>query len=108
LSDSVYESSGTFTWDQDGRSIILEPSGETEQERWLVGENQLVKLDNKGNRITISKMISTQMACPDMEIDTQFLKVLQIADNYYLIRDALVLNKARMAPLARFQAVYME
>lgn len=87
-SDSVYESSGTFTWDRDGRSIILEPSGKTEQERWLVGENQLIKLDINGNRITGD--------------------LAQIADNYYLKRDTLILNKARMAPLARFQAVYME
>jgi copper homeostasis protein (lipoprotein) len=62
-----------------------------------------------GGRITMSQMISTMMACPDMETESQFFKVLAKADNYVVVGDTtLVLNKARMAPLARFRVVYLK
>lgn len=61
-----------------------------------------------GNRISFSQMASTMMMCPNMEIEQQFNEVLQQVDNYNLNGDTLVLNKARMAPLARFEAVYMK
>jgi copper homeostasis protein (lipoprotein) len=61
-----------------------------------------------GNRITLSGLGSTFMACQSMEIESQFLKVLQMADNYNLTGDTLVLNKGRMAPFARLKAVYMK
>ncbi|HEX5154837.1 MAG TPA: copper resistance protein NlpE N-terminal domain-containing protein [Parafilimonas sp.] len=60
------------------------------------------------NGINLSQLISTQMACANMEIETLFHKALQSADNYYINSDTLVLNKARMAPLARFIAVYLK
>lgn len=60
------------------------------------------------NRISFSKMITTQMACPKMDIESEFLKALNAADNYNLNGDDLILNKARMAPLARFKTVYMK
>lgn len=64
---------------------------------------------NDVNRIKLSQAISTQMACPNnMEIESQFLNILTMADNYNIVGDMLVLNKARMAPLARFKTVYME
>ena len=46
------------------------------------------------------------MACPDMSMENQFIEVLGRADNYSILGDKLSLNKARMAPLARFEAVY--
>jgi heat shock protein HslJ len=55
-----------------------------------------------GNRIAISKLAATLMACANMETEPAFFKVIEMADNYVLVRDSLVLNKARMAPLARF------
>jgi len=58
-----------------------------------------------GNRIRFSQVISTMMACDHLDIENQFLKVLQTADNYNLVENQLVLNRARMAPLARFEAV---
>ncbi len=61
-----------------------------------------------GNRIRFTKMAGTLMACPNMEIEDQLRKVLEMADNYNLDGDKLVLNKARMAPLARFEAVYLK
>ncbi|MHA4846688.1 copper resistance protein NlpE N-terminal domain-containing protein [Flavitalea antarctica] len=63
------------------------------------------ELDSR-NKITMSKAIVTQMACTNMEIESQLLRVLQMADNYILNADTLILNKARMAPLARFKVVY--
>jgi heat shock protein HslJ len=61
----------------------------------------------EGNRIKFSKMASTLMACRDMTTEQQFMKVLETADNYNLTETTLVLNKARMAPLARFEVVYL-
>lgn len=60
------------------------------------------------NRIKVSNLISTQMACPALDVENNFTKALQAADNYYVKGDTLILNKARMAPLARFVAVYMK
>ncbi len=48
-------------------------------------------------------MASTLMACPDMELEREFMKVLYTADNYNFDGKTIVLNKARMAPLARFE-----
>jgi heat shock protein HslJ len=62
----------------------------------------------EGNRITISKLAVTQMACPALDTETEFLKALGTADNYVLRGDTLTLNKAKMAPVARFEAVYMK
>lgn len=58
----------------------------------------------EGNRITFSKMMGTMMACADMETETQFLKLMQTVDNYTLNGNNLQLNKARMAPLLKFEA----
>ncbi|SEA27342.1 META domain-containing protein [Arachidicoccus rhizosphaerae] len=60
-----------------------------------------------GNRILFSKMISTMMACSDLALEKQFMQVLNKADNYSQHGDTLYLNKARMAPLAQFVAVYL-
>jgi len=59
------------------------------------------------DRIHFSQMAVTQMMCIDMSIETKLLKVFELADSYYLKGDTLILNRARMAPLARFEAVYM-
>jgi len=60
-----------------------------------------------GNRISFSSMISTMMACEDMSIENALHKALGTADNYSInaTKDTLSLNKARMAPLARFAKV---
>ncbi len=58
----------------------------------------------EGNGIRFSDLFSTRMACPKMEMEYQFINVLEMADSYTLTvsGDTLSLNKARMAPLARF------
>jgi heat shock protein HslJ len=55
-----------------------------------------------GNRIKFGNAGSTMMACPDMELQNKFMKVLETADNYSVADTVLSLNKARMAPLAKF------
>ena len=59
-------------------------------------------------RISFSKLGNTSMMCINMDVETEFLQVLNTADNYNLNGDQLVLNRARMAPLARFEAVSAE
>jgi len=58
-----------------------------------------------GDRIRFSGVAATMMACPDMTIESGFMKAINTADNYHLDGQKLVLNRARMAPLARFEAV---
>jgi heat shock protein HslJ len=56
-------------------------------------------------RIRFSAGMSTKMACENMEIENGLTKALMAADNYSIDGDNLSLNKARMAPLARFKAL---
>lgn len=66
------------------------------------------KYEFKGRlQIHFSQILSTKMACPDLKIEQEFMKALGTADNYSQRGDTLYLNKARMAPLAKFEAVYM-
>lgn len=60
----------------------------------------------EGNRIEFSQVMSTQMACPSMELENLVGNILPTLDNY-VINDAgeLVITKARMAPVLRFKAV---
>jgi heat shock protein HslJ len=60
------------------------------------------------NRIRFSPMMSTMMACQDMEVETQLGEVLSKADGYILQGDKLQLIKGRMAPLAQFTNVVMK
>ncbi len=57
----------------------------------------------EGNRIRIGPVASTMMACPDMENEARFNEVLERVDNYTIADGVLSLNKARMAPMARFR-----
>ncbi|MCH6201888.1 copper resistance protein NlpE N-terminal domain-containing protein [Aquiflexum sp. LQ15W] len=54
------------------------------------------------NQITFGNIASTMMACPEMEMEKTFLEILREADNYSVTDSTLSLNKAKMAPLARF------
>ena len=56
-------------------------------------------------RIKFSKVFSTQMACADMETESELVKVLEVTDNYSYDGKTLTLNKARMAPLAEFHII---
>lgn len=57
-------------------------------------------------RISFAQMISTMKACPvNMDLESEYLKMLSDVDNYTINGNVLSLNKARMAPLARFESV---
>lgn len=58
--------------------------------------------------ISFHDIISTEMACPNMNNESAFLQVLQQTDNYSMVGDTLFLHKAKMAPFARFEAEYMK
>lgn len=53
-------------------------------------------------RIKFNQGMSTMMACEDLDIESQFTKAILAADNYSVNGNTLTLNKARMAPLAKF------
>jgi len=52
-----------------------------------------------------SEVFSTMMACENMDDEQAFSKVLETADNISYSETSLSFNKARMAPLARFELV---
>jgi hypothetical protein len=45
------------------------------------------------------------MACDGLELENEFMGILEKADSYYITNNILQLNRARMAPLAKFIAV---
>jgi heat shock protein HslJ len=60
-------------------------------------------------RLRFERMISTLRACTSgMETEQALHQVLEMVDNYSLAGDEMSLNRARMAPLARFVASYPE
>lgn len=61
------------------------------------------KIRNK-YQLFITPGITTLMACPD-NLEQEFAKALAQADNLSVTETSLSLNKARMAPLARFELV---
>jgi heat shock protein HslJ len=64
-------------------------------------------LDEATLRLSFQQMISTQMACiAGEDVERALYEVLDKMDNYGLTGDQLSLHRARMAPLARFEAVY--
>ena len=67
----------------------------------LVGSYQMKEY----NRIVLSSTATTMMMCLDMETEMQFLQALKTIDSYLVRNDTLTLNRARMAPLAKFIAV---
>jgi uncharacterized lipoprotein NlpE involved in copper resistance len=59
----------------------------------------------EGDRLTFSQIVSTQRACENMALETELFKVLETADNYHWDGDVLMLHKAKMSPLAKFEAM---
>ena len=66
----------------------------------LMGSYELME----GNRIKFSSVASTMMACPDMSIESALGKAIEMADNYAINGKFLMLHKAKMAPLVKFEA----
>ena len=61
-------------------------------------------IQQKGNRISFSKIVTTLRHCDAMATEDELLRVLNIADSYSIKGNSLQLNRARMAPSARFEA----
>lgn len=60
------------------------------------------------NRISFSPLAGTKMFCTDaQQTEDLMFKAIQNADSYYHSGDTLQLIRARMAPLAKFVAVYL-
>ncbi|WP_345205345.1 META domain-containing protein [Chryseobacterium ginsengisoli] len=53
-------------------------------------------------RIKFNQGMSTMIACDDLDTEHAFTQALLSADNYSVNGNILTLNKARMAPLAKF------
>jgi heat shock protein HslJ len=99
---------------------VITPEGGKEAHMILKAEGNLVNGNSgcntfngsytlkPGNRIRFSQMVSTMMMCLNMETEKKMSEVLEMTDNYVLNGDTLILNKARMAPLARFEAVSLK
>jgi copper homeostasis protein (lipoprotein) len=66
------------------------------------------ELDEKNMRIRFSKVAATMMACQDAPHEAALFRVLSEVDNYATDGKSLSLHKARMAPLARFEVVYLK
>lgn len=60
----------------------------------------------EGSRVSFSNMMGTMMACSDLANENKLFEALREADNYIHLGKKLILNKAKMAPLARFEADY--
>lgn len=68
-----------------------------------------VVLDEATLRLRFERMISTLRACmTGMDTEQALHQVFEMVDNYSLAGDQLSLNRARMAPLARFVATFPE
>tara|TARA_B100000749_G_C18410119_1_gene458687 strand:- start:1091 stop:1516 length:426 start_codon:yes stop_codon:yes gene_type:complete len=65
-------------------------------------------LNKAQSRLNFSGIRATLMACEDMETEQRFHAMLLKIDNYTLKKDTLSLNRARMAPLAKFKVVYLK
>ncbi|WP_140985222.1 META domain-containing protein [Asticcacaulis tiandongensis] len=67
------------------------------------------ELNEETLRVRFVGVASTLMACAEgMEVEQGLHEALRTADNYSLNGNNLSLNKARMTPLARFEAVYLK
>jgi heat shock protein HslJ len=58
--------------------------------------------------IGFSKIVSTKMACHQMETETRLFEVLQSVDSYQIKGDTLLLNKGNAGPMAQFETVYLK
>lgn len=62
----------------------------------------------EGQQIALTGLATTMMACPNMKIEQELFEVLNNCDNFTIHQGVLSLNKARMAPMAKFIAVELE
>ncbi len=56
----------------------------------------------KGNNIRISSILSTKMACENVNFENEFFTVLSTADSYMQRNDSLLLSKGNLKTMAVF------
>jgi heat shock protein HslJ len=61
-----------------------------------------------GYRIRIDNLVSTRKMCLNMSVEDELQRVLTITTQFSVTDNKLVLNRARVAPLAVFEAVSAE
>ena len=102
-----------------GRAVTMDEDQEREAHFMLKQDNQVTSYSgcnvlggtyylDEGFRIQFTDLAATMSICPESEKEREFLDVLNTTDNYSHHGDTLTLNKARMAPLAVFEAVYFD
>ena len=55
--------------------------------------------------LAFTNIVSTRMACPNMELETQVLAMFETVDNYRIKSDILYLRKTKMTTVAKFEAI---
>jgi copper homeostasis protein (lipoprotein) len=88
--------------------LILKSDGKVNGHGGCNGFFGEYELNEQTMRVHFSKIGSTLMACLEPTVEDEFHKVLNTVDNFSTDGDNLSLNKARMAPLARFKVVYLK
>ena len=91
-----------------GREMHIRLLGDSSRLTGWAGCNMIggsYTLQAEVSRIKFSRVFSTMMACDNLEIEKRFVDMIERVDNYNLVDNRLILNRARMAPLARFEAV---
>lgn len=56
-------------------------------------------------KLQFSNVASTKMACPDMKIESKFMKMLEKVENYSIEGTTLFLNKSNSDDVLKFEAV---
>nr|WP_319394714.1 copper resistance protein NlpE N-terminal domain-containing protein [uncultured Desulfobacter sp.] len=85
-----------LTFNSDNASVTGNDGCNAFNAAYTLKPNQRIDIDD-------TAMISTLMACDNMETAAQFIKAVLKADNYTVADGTFSLNKARMAPLAKFK-----
>jgi heat shock protein HslJ len=60
------------------------------------------------NSLSTSNLFSTKMFCQNMDLETQFMTVLQAAESFNLNGDSLTINSVQRPAAAKFVAIYMK
>lgn len=76
--DSIFTANGSFTWDDAGSKISLKNQ---DNHKYLVGENQLFRLDREGNRITGSLENHYILKKEQAEITNKYWKLITLNGN---------------------------
>lgn len=118
LKPSVSDSGNSHVEDKRWKLIELygKPVSESAETHYIIFHSKDKKLEAKAGcnmlrnpyqisnqyQLAITPGISTKMACPD-GLENDLIKAMAEADNLSVSDTNLSLNKARMAPLARFE-----